>query len=276
MNVTEELKPCPFCGGDGYFCETAVWWVRCDDCAADAESNHDKSVAASNWNRRAALSHAPSGAGEAEAERGALKAEKWRAQHVDTINDMASLRVLYDTAEATISTPTAERDALIRERDEARESPTEGNLSDLLLDVGDVVERVTEHDRWTISDIGVRYQVRNESAYWRRGLHLVRVSPYSGWTTMHDKGVFRVVERSALSGAKDGRRAAQMGKLTADHLDFLRRVRDGQRLALADRHEDRIRQSLRRAGLAKVVMNPRRWVITDAGRRALSEGDRHG
>ena len=59
--------------------------------------------------------------------------------------------------------------------------------------------------------------------------------------------------------------------LTPQEIDFLTRVRDGLRLALADRKEDRVRQRVRKAGLAEVVMNPRRWVITDAGRRALQE-----
>lgn len=59
--------------------------------------------------------------------------------------------------------------------------------------------------------------------------------------------------------------------LTEAHVDFLKRVRDGQPLKLASRAEDRIRQSCRRDGLAEVVMNPRRWVITPAGRAALEE-----
>ena len=63
-------------------------------------------------------------------------------------------------------------------------------------------------------------------------------------------------------------------KLTEREIDFLDRVATGARLRLADREEDRIRQRLREAGLAKVVMNPRRWVITDAGRAALRDGVR--
>jgi len=57
--------------------------------------------------------------------------------------------------------------------------------------------------------------------------------------------------------------------LTERDLDFLSRVYAGVRLRLADREEDRIRQKVRNLGLAEVVMNPRRWVITDAGREAL-------
>lgn len=62
-------------------------------------------------------------------------------------------------------------------------------------------------------------------------------------------------------------------KLTRDQADFLRRVRDGSRLKPADRDEDRVRQSVRRAGLAEVVMNPRRWTITETGRRALEDSN---
>lgn len=64
-----------------------------------------------------------------------------------------------------------------------------------------------------------------------------------------------------------------MSKLTADDIDFLERVRDGRRLGLADRAQDRVRQRCRAAGLAKVEKNPRRWTVTPAGRAALANGD---
>jgi hypothetical protein len=59
--------------------------------------------------------------------------------------------------------------------------------------------------------------------------------------------------------------------LNKDEREFLMRVRDGNRLKLADRAEDRVRQSCRRKGLAMVVMGPRRWTITTAGREALEK-----
>lgn len=59
-------------------------------------------------------------------------------------------------------------------------------------------------------------------------------------------------------------------KLTSEQQDFLERVRDGRRLKFADRAEDRVRQLCRQNGLAEVVMNPRRWTLTPAGRAALS------
>lgn len=62
-------------------------------------------------------------------------------------------------------------------------------------------------------------------------------------------------------------------KLTDAQRDFLERVRDGRNLPPADRTEDKIRQSCRRAGWAEVAKNPRRWVITDAGRKALEGND---
>jgi hypothetical protein len=58
--------------------------------------------------------------------------------------------------------------------------------------------------------------------------------------------------------------------MTEAERDFLERVHDGRRLKHADRPEDRIRQKLRRGGLVKIEMNPRRWVITDLGRAALT------
>ncbi|WP_164834488.1 hypothetical protein [Sinorhizobium meliloti] len=60
-------------------------------------------------------------------------------------------------------------------------------------------------------------------------------------------------------------------KLTDREKDFLSRVKVGARLRLADRDEDKVRQRMRRLGFAEVVMNPRRWVLTEAGRQALEE-----
>ncbi|MDX0007849.1 hypothetical protein GOB40_14020 [Sinorhizobium meliloti] len=59
-------------------------------------------------------------------------------------------------------------------------------------------------------------------------------------------------------------------ELTEREKDFLSRVKVGARLRLADRDEDKVRQRMRRLGFAEVVMNPRRWVLTEAGRAALA------
>lgn len=58
-------------------------------------------------------------------------------------------------------------------------------------------------------------------------------------------------------------------KLTASEIEFLQAVYRGTRLPLADRKQDRVRQRVRKMRLAEVVMNPRRWQLTDAGRAAL-------
>ncbi len=58
-------------------------------------------------------------------------------------------------------------------------------------------------------------------------------------------------------------------KLDLRQKQFLERIRDGKRLPPANRYEDRARQFCRKNGLAEVLQNPRRWSITDAGRRAL-------
>jgi len=60
-------------------------------------------------------------------------------------------------------------------------------------------------------------------------------------------------------------------KLTAHEIEFLQAVLTGTRLPLADRKQDRVRQRVRKMRLAEVVMNPRRWVITESGRSALTE-----
>jgi len=62
-------------------------------------------------------------------------------------------------------------------------------------------------------------------------------------------------------------------KLSNREIDFLSRVVTGKHLPPADREEDRTRQKMRRAGLAEVVKNPRRWVITPAGLDAISSED---
>lgn len=64
-----------------------------------------------------------------------------------------------------------------------------------------------------------------------------------------------------------------MDKLTPDHLDFMRRVWTAKPLKSADRAEDKIRQQCRKAGYVKIMRNPRRWVITDAGKAALRSGE---
>lgn len=61
--------------------------------------------------------------------------------------------------------------------------------------------------------------------------------------------------------------------LTDAHMDFLDRLKNGRRLPLADRVQDRVRQQLRQAGMIKCVMNPRRWVITDFGHDILRRLD---
>ncbi len=62
-----------------------------------------------------------------------------------------------------------------------------------------------------------------------------------------------------------------MGKLSKAQRDFLEGVGYGRPLRHADRAEDRVRQWCRRNGLAEVVRNPRRWVLTEAGRAALKD-----
>ena len=73
----------------------------------------------------------------------------------------------------------------------------EGRLSDLSLKVGDVVQRLTGHDRYSEDDIGTAYEVKDKSGYWGGGLHLVARPNGSGWTTMMDLGRFRVIYRAA-------------------------------------------------------------------------------
>lgn len=58
--------------------------------------------------------------------------------------------------------------------------------------------------------------------------------------------------------------------LTGAEHEFLRRIATGERLGLADRAADKVRQKMRRQGFAEVVQNPRRWVLTEKGAQALA------
>jgi len=53
--------------------------------------------------------------------------------------------------------------------------------------------------------------------------------------------------------------------LSEDDKDFILRVGWGRRLKMADRVQDRVRQRVKKFGLAEVVINPRRWVLTPKG-----------
>lgn len=69
----------------------------------------------------------------------------------------------------------------------------EGLLPNLGLQPGDRVVRVTGHDKWSDPDIGSEYTFCINSDY-RKGVpHLVKAG--SGWTTMNEKGTFRVIGR---------------------------------------------------------------------------------
>lgn len=60
-------------------------------------------------------------------------------------------------------------------------------------------------------------------------------------------------------------------KLDSEQRSFLKALTSGDRPPPANRRQDRVRQKLQRLGLAKFDHCAWRWLITDAGRRALSE-----
>ena len=63
--VTEELKPCPFCGTDGDYLEICeqegFHYVACLGCALEAPFHASRAEAAAAWNRRTAPSGATGG-----------------------------------------------------------------------------------------------------------------------------------------------------------------------------------------------------------------------
>lgn len=64
--MNDELKPCPFCGGEAKRSEetygvTFMSWVYCTSCGAQGASRHIEAEAAEAWNARATF-----GSGECE------------------------------------------------------------------------------------------------------------------------------------------------------------------------------------------------------------------
>lgn len=61
-----------------------------------------------------------------------------------------------------------------------------------------------------------------------------------------------------------------MVRLTDAQRLFLERIFIGGRMNLADREQDRIRQSCRRLGLCEYAGTPKKWRLTDLGRSSLT------
>lgn len=52
--MSEELKPCPFCGGNNLSVEgITFYWVECIDCNASISGHETEEQAIEAWNRRA-------------------------------------------------------------------------------------------------------------------------------------------------------------------------------------------------------------------------------
>jgi Lar family restriction alleviation protein len=59
LHLTDQLLPCPFCGGEAEFRDTSSTWVRCEDCGAEIQCQIEKKDAARLWNRRASVFDKP-------------------------------------------------------------------------------------------------------------------------------------------------------------------------------------------------------------------------
>ena len=62
-----------------------------------------------------------------------------------------------------------------------------------------------------------------------------------------------------------------MTPIGKEHIAFLRKVNQGEKLGLACRKQDKIRQKLRRMGYAEYIGKPKQWVLADAGINLLHQ-----
>lgn len=60
--MSEELKPCPFCGKTSVHVSESFcggWFAKCRECGAEIGSPHSEDDAKENWNRRAQQPNEP-------------------------------------------------------------------------------------------------------------------------------------------------------------------------------------------------------------------------
>lgn len=62
--MSEELKNCPFCGGQAFIGEnefegSKVFSVYCDDCEASTGASEDKQQVINEWNKRKEIASCP-------------------------------------------------------------------------------------------------------------------------------------------------------------------------------------------------------------------------
>lgn len=50
--MNEQLKPCPFCGGEAYLQTHYKFCISCIDCRADIPVKESEADAVAHWNRR--------------------------------------------------------------------------------------------------------------------------------------------------------------------------------------------------------------------------------
>ena len=50
--MSEELKPCPFCGATFLGVQPGGWWVWCENCGAEGPAKHTREESIAAWNRR--------------------------------------------------------------------------------------------------------------------------------------------------------------------------------------------------------------------------------
>lgn len=51
--MSEELKPCPFCGGEAKLPNSGgVFWAICNNCCTYQQITHDRAEAIAAWNKR--------------------------------------------------------------------------------------------------------------------------------------------------------------------------------------------------------------------------------
>ncbi|MDX1473345.1 MAG: Lar family restriction alleviation protein [Reinekea sp.] len=87
--MSDELKPCPFCGGEaGFEYDSGMVYIECDDCFATTGLFMSQDIAAKKWNTRAQ----PTIADYLKANEAMLTKTKAKMVSIDSLKQFAGIK----------------------------------------------------------------------------------------------------------------------------------------------------------------------------------------